>query len=60
MRKFRFIGTEQQALDYVIDPQNAPVFGEVYAGDKVFGTEHSIIDFIETIQELALEWEEIL
>ena len=63
MRKFRFIGTEEQALNYVFDPQNAPVNGMVYNGEKVFGVAISV----ETYATLSInstlgrtkEWEEV-
>jgi hypothetical protein len=59
IRKFRFIGTEKQALDYVHDPQNAPVNGEIYDGDKIFGSWTTVTDFATGKDQLALEWEEI-
>ena len=59
MRRFKYIGTEEQAEDYRIgNHEDIPIIGEVYLEDKFFGGS-TIAQWVDEVEFTADEWEEV-
>lgn len=59
MRKFKFIGTEEDAEDYRIgNHEDIPIIGEVYLEDKFFGGS-TVACWVDETEFTTDEWEEV-
>lgn len=57
MRRFKFIGTEQDAREY---GGNIPVIGKVYSEDVIMGSNTSVLEWAKNTGEgFDREWQEV-